>query len=294
MKSNKLFPLLVVLVLFGSVRIQAKLYDPDFERSFYKQIARHDLVVVHFNPYPEGADEPQLERMLDAFVNLSKRDRYRDADVAFIEVNLEKIPDLGDDYDIDVPDWQAIEEAAEEAVQQDAAEPEGDLEIEKSQQSTVMLFKEGKPLKEKGKVIKRAGFMTKSEMEDFIEVYFASLIDNIIAGKKQEERAREQVRVIKTKPVVVTQPVVTRRVYTYDDDYYYPRRRFFGPRFGIGFGFGRRGFGGIGFGRRGFGRRGGLGRRGGFGRRGGRGGRGGGGGRRGGGRRGGGGGRGRR
>jgi len=264
MKLNKLL-ILALVSLIGSVSVQAKFYEPAFERSFDKQIKRHDLAVVHFNPYPKSFDEPALDRMIAAFKSLAKRDRYRDADVAFIEVNLEAMPDLADDYDIAVPDWQSIEESAEEALQQDAAQPE-DFNIEKSQQSTIMLFKEGKPFKEKGKVINRVGFMTKSEIEDFIAVYFASFIDSIIAEQKQEERELEQSRaqreaqlratqkpIIVKQPVVtqpvVTQPVVTRRVYV--DDYYPRRRRYWrGPGVGIDFGWGR---GGIGWGRGGIG-----------------------------------------
>ncbi len=298
MNTKRFLLLLLVGALVSGTTVHAKFYAPDFERSFQNQLKRHDLTVVHFNPFPEDEeDEPELDQMKEAFVDLSKSDRYKDADVAFIGVNLHKLPDLADDFDIEVPDWAAIEEAeaaAEEAgaeqeeaeesgappADQDAEDQDGqeddedDIEITKEQESTIILFKEGKPFKEKGKIVKRTGFMTERQIKDFIEVHFGSIIDNLLSSKETEEREREKVREARpaTKRTVYRYPAGqkpgTRRYRVgYTPQRTYVRRVYRRPSYGYygrpwggygwggygGYGWGRPGFGiGFGFGRRGF------------------------------------------
>jgi hypothetical protein len=249
---------IISLLLFTSlglatISVNAKLYTPDFERNFFNQIKRHNLVVVHFNPYPEDEEnEPGLDRMKDGFFALSRRDRYKDADVGFIGVNLEKLPELAIDYDIEVPKVEGSQEN-KKTVSDEGANEEKPV-IKPSQQATLMLFKDGKPFRVGDKIVKRTGFMTRTEMEDFIEANFGRFIDKILNEKKESDRQREQVRVVQP----VTRTVYRYPVRTYYSDYYdgyygRPWRYGYGPRFGIGFGFGGRrgfgrGFGGFGFG----------------------------------------------
>jgi len=268
---KKIFLVLLAGALFDGFAIQAKLYTPNFEKSFQNQIKRHDLAVVHFNPFAtDEEDEPELDDMKEGFAELSQDKRYKNADIAFIGVNLNNIPDLALDYDIEVPDWAAIE-AAEDAAEANGTEPD-EIDITQDQESTLMLFKEGKPFTIKGKVVKHTGFMTEEEMEDFIEAYFGDFIDSILVQKRADTQQRAQVRQarpaaqrVSTRYAVGQQPAtrvyrtrVYRRPYGYYGRPYFGywgrpwggyRRWGYGPRFGLGFGFGR-GYrrGGFGFG----------------------------------------------
>lgn len=245
---------LVVGFLLMPVGLLAKLYVSDSDEQFFKQIARHNLAIVHFNTYPtDEQDIPELNRMKDAFFSLSKSDRYKQADLAFFGVNVVTVPELAHDYNIDVPDWDSLED-----------NPDAIKDLKPEQQAVVMLFKDGKPVEQDGKAVKRVGFMTKSELKDFIENYFGSALDarlEVVKAARQERIQARPATVVQRVPVATTQRVY----YDYDDDYYYrpsyryyrpyyrggyyPYRRWYGPGFGVGFGFGgRRGGFGIGFG----------------------------------------------
>lgn len=270
--KNKINVLFLMLVLLGAgVSVQAKLYTPEFERNFYNQLDRHDMAIVHFNPFVEDEGSADLDRMKDAFFSLSKSDRYRDSDVGFIGVNLQKLPQLAQDYGIETSDGALLEEdsvpAAKKQKIDDKAEDVTKIASNVVSESTLILFKDGKPLKEGGKIVKRTGILTEGEIRNFIEHYFGEYIDRIIKEKRDAYTERERVR-------VVTQPTTVRRVYRYpttsyySSDYYpgYYSRPYWGgyygrpwgggywggPGVGIGFGFGggrRGGFrGGFGFG----------------------------------------------
>jgi hypothetical protein len=216
--------IILILSLVGTA-LQAKLYTPDLERSFLNQIKRHSLVVVHFNPFPENEEyEPGLNEMKRAFINLSRDSRYKNADVAFIGINLQKLPELAHEYNIAVPDWSAIKKEAKTEGEEKALK-----QITGDQESTILLFKDGEPFKDKGQIAQKTGFMTETQLEDFIESHFSNFINEIIAKNKEAQRQREQMRQAHPKTVyrypVGSQPgtrtyrVRYARPY-YDYDYY--------------------------------------------------------------------------
>jgi hypothetical protein len=216
----------IILLLSLGFSIQAKLYTPDLERTFQNQIKRHNLAVVHFNPFPENEEyEPGLNEMKKAFINLSRDSRYVNADVAFIGVNLQKLPELAHDYNIAMPDWSAIEKEAKTEGEEKALE-----HLTKDQKSTVILFKDGEPFKDNGNIAQKTGFMTETQLEDFIESHFSNSINEIIAKNKEAQRQREQMRQaqpaknvyryrVESQPVTRTYQVRYAQPY-YDYDYY--------------------------------------------------------------------------
>jgi hypothetical protein len=292
------------VVFFATISLQAKLYVSQSDEQFYREVARHNLAVVHFNPYPVDSREFKLGRMKDAYVTLASSDRFKDADVAFIGVNLHVVPELVYDFDLelapivngeqDMAHAPRYTDAEASALGMSADEEKGVVEngsvrgeersvsnhrketekktdvamkhiseMKPEEQAVVMLFKDGKPLIEDGKKVMRTGFMTKIELQDFINKYFGSAIDQRLAQKKEEERERLQVRYVqKPKRQLVERVYYTDsydRDYYYEPDYYYyptyRRTGYYGypygywPAFGMGFGFGgRRGGFSFGFG----------------------------------------------
>lgn len=213
---KSMMALLGIIALMTSIS-EAKFYVPQFKDDFYTYIDRHKLAVVHFTTVAEDEHNKELDEMKEAFLSLSKRDRYKKAgaDLAFIGVNLNTIPALAEDFDIS---------------------PE--------EKSVVILFKDGKEFKK----ARKTGFLTRTALKDLIETNFGSFIDSIINKKDQEERERDGHRIQTTYPQ--TERVVTRRVYTEYPSYYYYRR----PRVSFGIGYGRPwgwgGWGGGGWGHR--------------------------------------------
>jgi hypothetical protein len=131
----------------------------------------------------------------------------------FIGIDLRAVPDLADDYDIK------------------------DL-------STIILFKDGKPFKRRGEVVKKTEMMTQDELEDWIDDYFAEFKSSVATQQS-------------TRVVRYTQPVYTTRYVEH------PYRRYYRPAwrgyYGYPYSYGR-GYGwGSGFGFRMGGRRGGFG-----------------------------------
>ena len=114
--KSRFLSLFTLLVAFGCVqKSEAKFYVPQSDEQFYREVSRHEMAVVHFNPYDEEEeDEANLDRMKDAFFSLANSNRYKNADVAFIGVNLQNIPDLAEDFGIDVPDFEQLEEDDED------------------------------------------------------------------------------------------------------------------------------------------------------------------------------------
>lgn len=222
--------LLIMIMGMSSVML-AKFYVPEDDDKFYKYIARHRLAIVHFNPYPAQYEDKKIERMKDAFFFLSKKDRYKDADLAFVGVNLQQIPELADDFNIDVPPMKlfvlgemdeqdeelSVKERIRKAVRQagngEAAGNQKDegkaasakekiekLSEEEFQEKlqkavVVMLFKDGQVVRTDGKIAKRVGFLTSDEIAGFIERHFGNEIDAAVARKEAQERQREQARV---------------------------------------------------------------------------------------------------
>ncbi|MGE0206309.1 MAG: thioredoxin family protein [Candidatus Babeliales bacterium] len=210
-----------ILLLIGTSSLFAKFYEPMSDAQFYKQIERHPFTVVFFVPYAESpADEKKLDMMDDAFERLSRRERYKKTDVAFIVIDLAELSGLVADFmlNIKVP--------------------------------TMMLFKGGKVVKKAdGSILKQEGFLDKTEIQELIEEYFGqALNDRIrrmidIAKTREQERQRlaqqeaqaqaQQQEQATTQVEYVTQPATTYTTYSY------PRyRRYYGPRFGVGLGFG--------------------------------------------------------
>ena len=215
-----------VMLLIVTVLIQnsfARVVAPKFEQDFKDLIAKSKLAVVHFVNYdllPEGEKQraetdalhEQLDDLKEDFSDVSRDDDL--TGVLFVGVDLRAVPDLVDDYDIK------------------------DL-------STIILFKDGKPFKRRGVVVKRTGMMTQDELEDWIEDYFEDFKPAV---------ATQQA----TQVVRYAQPVYTTSYYSR------PYRRYYRPAwrgyYGYPYGYGRRGFGwGSGFGFGIGGRRGGIG-----------------------------------
>jgi hypothetical protein len=223
--------LLFMLLAAISIKMEARFYQPISDAQFYKYIEdRHDLDIVLFVPYAfEEKDAQKVELMQEAFRRVSRRDRYRDAEVAFIGVHLDELPDLVRDFTLSVD------------------------------QPTLMLFKKGQVVRVDDKIFKHVGYANKLEIEDLIEEYFGTIINERLARKakieriRQEERAKqEQHQAVSAaaQQQVVTQPQTVRQVeyVTYPTSRYvsYPSyyRGGYWPGFGIGFGWGRRGWGG--------------------------------------------------
>jgi len=231
MKKNTLFLLALAVT---TLSLQARFYQPIGEGQFYKYIEnRHALNVALFIPYAEKeADVEKLDLLEETFRFISTKDRYRDADVAFINVYLQELPDLAGDLR---------------------------LSIEKP---TLMLFKDGQVVRVDGKIFKQTGYFNKLEIQDLIEEYFGKDINDRLAKKAQLERARLEDRAKQmqeqaaAQASVAAQPQTVKQVeyvtYPTTTQYVsYPRyRRSYWPGFGVGFGFGRGwGWGGRGWGR---------------------------------------------
>ncbi len=209
----------IILSMLCINGINADFFAPRTIDKFNTVLNEHDLAVVYFNQYDsdESAVEfDQVEQMKAAFIKLSNQERYQQARVAFISVNLDRGSEIAKQFNID-----------------------------DDEPSVLMIVKNGQPLQN------RKGFLSGQAMKDFIETYLGSSISKIAP-------------VIKTQRKVIryTRPVRERRVVRYSypeyyDDYdYYPSyypyggyygRRYWGPGFGVGVGFGGR-RGGVGFG----------------------------------------------
>ena len=251
----KFFNVLLLLSILGMQSALGEFYEHKSDARFYKIIEeQHRFAIVLFEPFDvDEKNEDALEEMEKGFERLSKRNRYKDVDMAFIAADLDQIPELIDDL------------------------------LLSEEEPTLMLFKNGKAVKKDDENLKEVGFLNRVELEDFIEEHFGDDITERLERKQEVERIKEEARrqkeqaqmqqptqkvIYQQKPPVQqveyeTYPSYTSSYPYYDYGYGYPY---------FGFGFGRRGFRG-GFGRRGFRR--GFGRRGfrrGFGRRGFRGG----------------------
>ncbi|MEX0940713.1 MAG: hypothetical protein WDZ41_05105 [Candidatus Babeliales bacterium] len=175
------------------------------------------MAIVHFNPYPEDdVSIEELNQMKDAFFALSQEGRYKKADIAFIGVNLQKIPDLADDLANDfkmttMSDFEATEEVKGE--------------LEESEEPTIVLFKDGKPLKKDGEIVKRIGYLSETEIAALLDNDFGSYINATTQRNRDLKFQRRRIRTLRP------QRAVTRRVYrtSYSpasESYtYYPRYR---------------------------------------------------------------------
>lgn len=272
--------------------VHAKLYVAKSMDKFFVYInTRHKVGIAHFNPFSPEEETPELELMKEAFVELSKEQRYKEADMSFVGVNLQELPELADLYNIPLPtmeagasEVQADEDDAKESAnvtKEEKVTVVSDMkDLPESDQSTLILFKNGKPLKSKGEIVKLEGIASKRQMRDFIEDNIGSFIDTLLLERQQEQLQQQQQLLearqqqlarqqqqAQQQTVVYQRPQRTTYVYypgrTYRPPYYrrpywgrgygygrpYYRRRWWGPGFGIGFGFGgRRGWGGFGFG----------------------------------------------
>lgn len=148
------------MLFVGMIIVQtnyAHVETPDFEKEFNDLISKSNLAVVHFVNYdviPVGKEHATEARALTEQINDLKED-FADVsddnefvDVAFIAVDLRAIPDLADDYGIK------------------------DL-------STIILFKDGKPFKRAGEVVKRTGIMSQEDLEYWILQYFEDFITKL-------------------------------------------------------------------------------------------------------------------
>lgn len=212
------------MMLFGIVSLFhngfAGVVAPKFEKDFNDLISKSKLAVVHFVDYDllpvdkEHAAEvhdlmEQLDDLKKDFSDISHDDDF--AGIVFVGVDLKSLPHMVDEYDIkDV--------------------------------STFMLFKDGRPFKQRREVVKRTGMMTQDELEDWIDDHFEDFKPSVRAQQPTQQVIR------------YAQPTYTTRYYS--RPYYggyrpYWRRGYYGRPYGYGSGFGfgiggRRG--GFGFG----------------------------------------------
>ena len=145
------------LLFVALVSIQtsfAEIETPYFEQDFKDLITKSKLAVVHFTDYdvlPVGEEHAaeahtltkQLKDLQEDFDEVSYNQDF--SNVRFIGVGVQAIPGLKDEYDIK------------------------DL-------STIVLFKDGKPFKRYGEIIKHKGIISQEVLEDWIETYFGDFI----------------------------------------------------------------------------------------------------------------------
>lgn len=276
---------LFVLVCVGQFQVKADFLVAQNDKEFYRYLERYTLAIVHFNPFIEELNIKPIQKVKEAFTRLGLKERYEEADVAFIGVNLHRIPELATDFDLKLSylgtSANKPNDIGDDALVLDAIEKELNG-LKDEEKGVFILFKDGKPLKEQGEVVKRVGFIEKSEIKDFVENYFGKQIDETLKKLTEQNQLRKRVRIAQPQPKTVTryityeQPTAEYEYYPANDyevsypNYYYSpypryshryRRGYYpwnsyyrSPGFGFGVGFGRRwggsfsnGFG-IGFG----------------------------------------------
>jgi thiol-disulfide isomerase/thioredoxin len=162
MKYN--YGLLFVIVVIVQTSF-ADVQTPRSEQAFKDVLAQSKLSVVHFVDYdalPIGKEHAieahalteQIKDLQEDFDEVSYNDDF--SNVQFIGVGVQAIPSLRDEYNIK------------------------DL-------STIILFKDGQPLKRYGEVIKRAGIVSQELLEDWIETYFGDYITKLRVYARNEK-----------------------------------------------------------------------------------------------------------
>lgn len=205
------FIILTVTVLHS---LFAKYKRISSQRTFDSTIVKNDLnVVMLYEKSKEIRKDKKIrkkvERQERTFKELSKKIRYKDAELAFVSVNVSK-------RDLDV-----------------LAKDLGVTTF-----PTFVLYNDGKSVKNAvGQVAQLTGFATRRQLQDFIEDNFSSEIDEIVAEKAEiRKRRREEARYY--YPYYSPYYGSWWSPYSYYYPYYYGY-----PYFGVGFGFGYGGYG---------------------------------------------------
>lgn len=214
----------------------ARTYTPKTRGEFFRILDNEDLVVVNFVDYDRSKDKPALiEDMQEFFLDLADDPRYAPT-VAFVGVNVRDIPSLR----------ESIKSLAE---------------LMKDEQTIIMLFAYGKPVKKEKQFLEEStmqqsadmsmkkvarpvvkkGLVSKRDLDRFIDKYFGDDIDQKLEDIQQQEYTRMQ---------YVTRPTrYVRRVYYDQPRYYYPTYSGYYPRYYPGYYYPYYGYGsGVGFG----------------------------------------------
>lgn len=188
--------LLIIITIISTYSIQcARIKRISSERNFYYVLKNARLAIVMFYVKSEKEKKDsdmreQIAQLEDSFETLNTRDRYKDAELSFIKVNCVRtdLDELAHDHGIETyPSFILFDE--DELVTDESGNP-------------VIL----------------TGFVTRSQLKQFIEDNFSDHIAEILKQKDSLiKRRREEAH-------------VTWVPYYYPYDYYYPYWDFYGRR----------------------------------------------------------------